>query len=366
MKIIKLSKDNFNKTVDLVKVTLENNGLVVLPSDTAYGLAANACSAKAVQRIYDFKGRQFGKGLSIFLNNFSEIGQYTIYSHHQEVTIKTLLPGPFTVILESRGLVSPQVEPGDKTLGIRIIDHQLIKAVTQSVAFPITATSANLAGKGPHFSIDSFLKTLSVKKKKEIDLIVDAGQLPRRPTSTLVRLVDDKIKVLRQGILNLELLLEKETQSESETKEIAQKIFREYLNKDLSNTAVVLVMKGSLGAGKTVFAKGIGELFGLELTSPTFVLMDEHLVKTKKEKLKTKNIFNAKILYHLDLYRIESEEEILELNLSQFLKKGNLMMIEWGEKLSVFEKLKTDKTVFYLMQIEETGRNKRKFSFFKV
>jgi L-threonylcarbamoyladenylate synthase len=356
MRVIKLADSNVKETVKRVASVLRKNGLVVLPSDTAYGLAANASSSDAVQKVYDFKGRLFAKGLSVFLNNLDEIEKYAKYNQPQWSIIKTLLPGPFTVILESKGRATPAVEPGDGTLGVRVVDQELISRVTQSVPFPITATSANLAGKGPHFSIRAFLATLSEKKKAMISLVVDAGTLPRRPTSTVIRLAGEKIEVLREGSLNLKPLWQEESKSEAETQKMAQKLLNNFLSKDLKNQAVVVVMKGDLGAGKTVFAKGIGEQFGLSLTSPTFVLMDERPVN--QSPLKT--------IYHLDLFRINEESELLELKLGQFLKKGNLILIEWGEKLSVFEKLKTKNTTFYLLQIEDLGINRRKLSLYQI
>ena len=380
MKIIKYQKPDLNKIAKQVEKNLKAGGLVVLPSDTAYGLAVDARSQKAVARIYAFKGRRFGKGVSIFLNSLDEAGQYTIYNKHQLTILKTLLPGPFTVVLKSKGKLALNLEPGDGTLGVRVIEHDLIRAVTQSVGFPITATSANLAGKGPHFSVSSFLNTLSVRKKRMIDLVVDAGDLPRRPTSTLVRLVRDEMEILRQGILNPELIFQQEAKGKPATKKFAQKIFQEYLAKDLRQKAVMVILKGGLGAGKTVFAQGIGELFNLRLTSPTFVLMDEHPIniKSKSRKLKTMDTpgvcegslpvwgRDLKNIYHLDLYRIEDENELLGLELEKFLKPGNLILIEWEEKLSIFERLKSGKVAFYFVQIEEISKNRRRLSCYKL
>lgn len=289
MEIVKLKKENLTKIVNMAKKVLLADGLVVLPSDTAYGLAANACSAKAANKVYDFKGRQFAKGLSVFLNNLEEIKKYTIYSQEQWGIIRTLLPGPFTVVLKSKHKAAKAVEPDNGTLGVRIIDQALVKQITQAVTFPITATSANISGKGPHYSTASFLATLSEKKKTMVGLVIDAGVLPKRPTSTVVRLVGEEIKVLREGALNLRLFLRQETESEEETRELAQKIFKNFLFKNLKNQAVAVILKGDLGSGKTVFAQGIGEILGLQLTSPTFVLLDEYKIKTKNQKLKTKN-----------------------------------------------------------------------------
>jgi L-threonylcarbamoyladenylate synthase len=356
MKIIKLEKTNLKKTASLAKEVLDQDGLVIIPTDTVYVLAAKATSSKAAQKILDFKGRWEGKGISVFLNNLSKVKDYVECSQDQERILETILPGFFTVVLKSKKKVAPEIEPGDDTVGIRIIDESFVKALTKICDYPVTATSANITGKGPHYSIDSFLKTLSEKKKKEISLIIDAGQLPRRKPSTVFRLVKDQIEIIREGSLNPKLVLKEKTDSEAKTKKLAQKIYQQFFKEVLESQALVVIMRGDLGTGKTVFAKGLGELFKKELTSPTFVLMDEYQINQKP----------IKNIYHLDLYRLESDEEVVDLNLARFLEKGNLILIEWGEKLSTFHTLKKANTAFFLLQIEDLGGSKRGLKLYRI
>ena len=351
-----MKKDNLQETTNLVKKVLDSDGLVVIPSDTVYVSAARADSPKAVKKILDFKGRQFNKGISVFLRNFSEIKKYAYYSKNQAQVIKTLLPGFFTIVLDSKHRLASQLEPPDGTIGIRIVDNNFINCLLDLTGFPITATSANLSGRPPHYSVSSLLATLSKKKKKLLTLIVDFGRLPRNLPSTVVRLTAEKIKVIRKGLLNPKLILEEKTGSEIATGKFAQRVYQKIFKKYLKNQAVLLIMQGDLGAGKTVFAKGIGELFGQQFTSPTFVLLDEYRIN----KRPLKNI------YHLDLFRVESEEEIEGLKLESFLEKGNLMLVEWGEKLSTLPKLKNDQRRFFLLQIEEKGEKIRLFKLYQL
>jgi len=356
MKIIKLKENNFKKAIDLVKKTLGDDGLVVVPSDTVYVLASKATSSPAVKKILNFKGRRPDRGISFFLNNFSQIKDYARYSSSQKEILKILLPGFFTVILTSTGKTAPEIEPGDGTVGVRVVNNDFINKLTKAVDFPITATSANISGKGPHFSINSFLNTLSEKKKKMLDLVIDAGQLPKRQPSTVVRLIEDKIEILRKGMVNPRLVLTKKTKPEAETRKLAREIYETNLKKHLKSKAVVVILQGDLGAGKTVFAKGIGEIFGKEFFSPTFVLLDEHPI----------NQGLVRNIYHLDLFRLETEEEVLELGLAKFLEKGNLFLIEWGEKLSTLQGFKREKVVFFLLQISQVEGNSRGFKFYKL
>jgi len=355
MKIIKLKKDNFQKAINLAKKTLDNNGLVVIPSDTVYVLAGKATSSKVAKKILDFKGRRFSKGISIFLKSINEIGDYAHFDKNQARIIKTLLPGFFTVVLKSKGKIVRELEPGDNTIGIRVIDHQFVNQLLAAIGFPITATSANTAGRGPHYSIFSFLRTLSGKKKAMLGLVIEAGKLPRFSPSTVVRLAKEEIKILRKGILNPKLILTQRTRTEAATKKLAQKIYQEFLKKELKNKAVVVILRGELGVGKTVFAQGLGEFFNQQFFSPTFVLLDEYPINQPP----------VKSIYHADLFRLETDEEVQDLELEKFLTPGNLLLIEWGEKLLSLQTLKSKNTAFFWLQIEEEKRV-RKFKLYKV
>ncbi|MCD6225531.1 threonylcarbamoyl-AMP synthase [bacterium] len=356
MKIIKLKKDNVNQIIKEAKKILEKDGLVVFPFDTVYGLMANALSDKAVEKIYQFKGRRFGKGISIAVKNKKEIEKFAFLNEKQRELINTLLPGPFTIVLKSKHKASRLLEPEDGTIGIRIPRYPLLQKLTKNLPFPVTATSANLSGKGPHHQIEAFLKTLSGSKKLLLDLIVDAGKLPSRSPSTVIRLVDNQIDILRQGTFNPRFIKSYSSSSPEETKVIAQKIYQQFFLPSLSKTAVVVILHGNLGVGKTVFAQGIGALWKEQLISPTFVLIDEREIGNSV----------LKRLYHIDLYRLESEKEIEDLQLEKFAKRGNLLLIEWGNKLSSFAKLKKQKTKFFLVKIKDKGKRKRKIFLYQI
>lgn len=353
MQILKPSIQSAQKAAEI----LDKNGVVVVPSDTAYGLSVNAASPQAVKKIYKIKGRKFGKGISVFLNSKDEIDKYAHIDDNQKQIIDALLPGPFTIILKSKGKTAPELEAEDKTLGVRVISQPFINKLTSIYQTPITATSANISGKGPHYSTEAFIRTLSQEKKELIDLVIDAGKLPQKATSTVIRIVEDEIKYLRKGELEPKLVKEIKTESNRETRKKAQEIYQTYFKEKLKNKAVVVIMKGDLGAGKTVFAKGIGELFNQKLISPTFVLLDEYKIKQRE----------IKNLYHLDLYRIEQKEEIVNLGIPNLIEQGNLLLIEWGGKLSIFENLPKENAAFYLVQIlEQQEQNQRLIRLYKI
>jgi len=214
---------------------------------------------------------------------------------------------------------------------------------------PITATSANLSGKSPHYSIESLLKQLPESKKKLIDLIVDAGKLPRNKPSTVIDLVEENIKILRRGDIVFTQVDTYLSRSAKETKKIAKFVLNKLLEKDFERP-LVFIIEGEIGVGKTVFVKGMGEFLGIkEIVSPTFVVMYEYEVeKSKVDKL-----------IHLDLYNLEEKEEFEYLKIGEYLAPGNLLAIEWGEKVGeIFDLLKEKGEIVYVKMSYENEKER--------
>ena len=154
--------------------------------------------------------------------------EYVLLSDNAQNIYANLLPGPFTIISEGKHKVAKGIEAENGTLGIRIPDNKWIRDLVKEVDGPVTATSANLSGRTPHYSLESFVKTLSKKKLMMIDMIVDAGKLPRNKPSTVIDATEPEIKILRRGDLvpgKSQLLTSK---SEKETEKIAEYILKKH------------------------------------------------------------------------------------------------------------------------------------------
>lgn len=110
------------------------------------------------------------------------------------------------------------------------------------------------------------------------------------------------------------------TNSAEETKELAAKLVAEL------KTGAVITLEGDLGAGKTTFAQGVGEALGIKrMTSPTYTLIRDYPVEEKG--------FGIDRLYHIDLYRLETAEEVFQLGLNElWFSPKHLLLIEWPEK----------------------------------
>jgi L-threonylcarbamoyladenylate synthase len=179
---------------------LQGGGIMAFPTDTVYGLGANCFAKSAIQRIFRLKGRKSSKPLSVLISDKSMIMSLAdeIPSLFWVLTEK-FWPGPLTLVLKaSSELPKEMVGPGE-SVGIRLPDILWLQRLIDNVAFPITATSANISGEDeiddPHRIKDIFCG--------KIDLIVDGGKTGGILPSTVVDLSSPKPKILREGAVPL-------------------------------------------------------------------------------------------------------------------------------------------------------------------
>jgi tRNA threonylcarbamoyl adenosine modification protein YjeE len=193
------------------------------------------------------------------------------------------------------------------------------------------------------------LKTLSDKKKKLLDLVVDFGKLPKNKPSTVVDLSEEKLKILREGDLNLKSVKQFISKTADQTKKISRFLFNKYI-KHVSKKPLIFLIEGELGVGKTIFIKGIGEELGIDnIISPSFVIYYEYDIKNR----------GVEKLYHLDLYLLEEAAEFDYLHIERMLKSRTIVCIEWGEKIgAIYNLLKSKGKVVYI-RMEYINEKKR-------
>lgn len=334
-----ISLTEFSRSPKQVMDCLSAGGLIFFPTDTVYGFIADATSEKAVNKLIAFKNRPPGKAISVFVSDEKMMKEIVTISQGQEQILRKLLPGPFTIILQSEHKVSKLLESEKGTLGVRLPDYPLVTELVKQYGKPTTATSANVGGRSPHYSVESFLKDVPENKMKLIDLIVDGGKLPRNKPSTIIDLTQPQIKLLRQGDITFKDSETFVTKSEGQTKKTAQFIYNRL--KKSSDKPLAVILEGEMGTGKTQFVKGVAEQLGImNIISPTFVIYYEY------ETLGTENFDK---LYHFDLYNIEDESEYKDLGIEKLLIPGNLLMIEWGEKLGdLYNQLEEKADIVYI------------------
>jgi len=272
MLILQISK-NYNQVLKKAAAAISSGKLVIFPSDTVYILAVDPTNQLAVDTLLLFKDRWTGKAISIAVSDIKMAQNYVEISKDTKNLYQNLLPGPFTIVSPGRHRVAKGIEAENGTLGIRIPDSKYISDLVKLLGKPITATSANLSGRTPNYSVETFLRPLSQKKKNIISLIIDAGKLPKNKPSTVIDAVGSEIKILRRGDLitgSSETLISK---SEIETGKIAEFLLKKAL-KLSQKKPVVFSLSGDLGCGKTVFSRSLGKKIGItqKILSPTFVI----------------------------------------------------------------------------------------------
>jgi L-threonylcarbamoyladenylate synthase len=179
---------------------LKSGGVIVYPTDTAYGLGADATNPAAVQRVFDLKGRDRAKPIHVVVRDLVMAKSLVEFNPLAEKIFQKLLPGPLTIVLPKKSHVLDLLTGGLPTLGIRVPNHPICLELSQSVNFPYTATSANLSGSTTPYSPNEVTV--------QADFLLDGDTLPRVAPSTIVDLSDNEIKILREGPVSAEKLYE--------------------------------------------------------------------------------------------------------------------------------------------------------------
>lgn len=197
LSLFKPNRSSILKAAEMLK----SGGVIVYPTDTAYGLGANALSEEAVRKAFEVKGRDYSKPIHVVVKDLEMAQKFVEVNEIAEKLATYFLPGPLTLILPKKKIVPDLLTANLPTLGIRIPNCEVTKALSCLVDFPYTTTSANLSGNPASYSIEEVLTQLDPKK---IDLVLDAGVLPKILPSTLLDLTCTPPKILREGPVSRE------------------------------------------------------------------------------------------------------------------------------------------------------------------
>jgi L-threonylcarbamoyladenylate synthase len=175
-------------TYQQAKFLLEQDELVAFPTETIYGLGANALSDIAAKKIFDVKGRPNDNPLIVHLGSKEQISDYAeIENEIQQTIIHKLMPGPITLLLKKKNLISPLVCPVEY-VGIRLPSNHIAQAFLQAVHLPIAAPSANISGKPSPTNAQMVYDNVG----KQIPMIIDGGESEAGIESTVIRVIEEK------------------------------------------------------------------------------------------------------------------------------------------------------------------------------
>ncbi len=219
---LKINKD-LNKIKEAA-MEIKEGKIVLFPTETVYGIGANALNEKAVNKIFEAKGRASDNPLIVhicnldMLNNLvQEVGEI------EDKLITNFWPGPLTIIFNRKDCIPNNVTAGLSTVGIRMPSNSVARKLIEFAGLPIAAPSANISGKPSGTKIEDIIDELDGK----VDYILDSGMVDIGVESTVVRVVDSKVHILRPGkitvediqALGIDVVIEKQIMEECKAEE---------------------------------------------------------------------------------------------------------------------------------------------------
>lgn len=199
-------KINKNKALDKERAIrkaveiLKRGGLVIHPTDTCYGIAADPSSRRAIRNVYRFKGRDYKKPLFIIVKDLKSFKKYGKYCRTMEKVLNKYPNSQFTFITKKKDTVPSFLNPGYETIGIQIPKIDFSLSLLSIYGRPLIGTSANHSGMKECYTS----KGLTISIGNEYDfpiLILDYGTLPKRPVSNVIEVCNNGIKLIRCGDL---------------------------------------------------------------------------------------------------------------------------------------------------------------------
>jgi len=201
MKTLTLTHENKASVLAELLVVLASGGTIVYPTETSYALGANFFSTRACRAVYTLKGRSRNKPLPVLIPGRDYARTLVQFSPRSEELSQKYWPGPLTLVLPF--LYSEEwPHHTDKFLAVRLSSHPIASALAHAFGRPIVATSANRSGRELCYTISDVLQQYEHVRSKP-DLVLDAGKLPRRIPSTIIKDDLHTLKVLRPGLIKL-------------------------------------------------------------------------------------------------------------------------------------------------------------------
>lgn len=208
--IINIDEKNIENPGELEKLlkaaeVIKNGGLVVFPTETVYGLGANALNETAVKKIYAAKGRPSDNPLIVHVSNTEDIYKYAEVTEIAEKVIKKFMPAPLTLVLKKKNKILDCASPNLDTVAIRVPKNNTARKLIELAGFPIAAPSANISGKPSPTDAEHIIEAMNGKA----DMIICGENCEIGLESTVISFNDNNsINILRSGYITREMLSE--------------------------------------------------------------------------------------------------------------------------------------------------------------
>ncbi|NWF76472.1 MAG: threonylcarbamoyl-AMP synthase [Nitrospirae bacterium] len=204
MELIKLNKNNLKEILFYTIEILKKGGMIAYPTETFYGLGVKYDQEDSLKKLYEIKKRPSYKAMPLIIGSKNLLPLLTKgVNEHTIYLMEKYWPGPLTIILPAKKILSDYITSGTHKVAVRIPGESFALDLAQKANFPITATSANPSRMKPAQDAHGVIKYF----RDKLDLIIDGGKTPGGLPSTIVEVTGDKIKILREGVIKKEQLL---------------------------------------------------------------------------------------------------------------------------------------------------------------
>jgi L-threonylcarbamoyladenylate synthase len=185
-----------SRGIEKVSQIILQGGVVAFPTETFYGLGADALDSKALQKVFQIKGREDKKPLLLLVADRTWLpGLVKKISPPAQRLMERFWPGPLTLVFEASPHLPPMLTANTGKVGVRISSHPVAQALVQAVGRAITATSANVAGQPSASLASEVFQALG----KQVDAVLDGGQTAGGLGSTVLDVSGILPKIIRQG-----------------------------------------------------------------------------------------------------------------------------------------------------------------------
>ena len=180
---------------------IKEGGIVIFPTETVYGIGTNGLNKEAIKKLYEVKQRPLNKPISLLVSNIEMVNQVAKNISKLEYKImQNFFPGPLTIILEKKDIVPDILTANTNTVGIRMPSGEIARKLIEYAGIPIATPSANISGKPSGTNIKDIQKDFAGK----VDCLIDNGESKLGIPSTIIRVINNEVHILRQGSIPME------------------------------------------------------------------------------------------------------------------------------------------------------------------
>lgn len=195
-------KEENPESPEIAASIISSGGTIIYPTETLYGLGADALSEISVRKVFVVKGRPHGKAIPVLVKDIEMLHEVAFVTEQASRLIDRFLPGALTLVLNQKTKLPDLITADTGRVAVRISSHPFVKRLFSYMSKPLTATSANISGRDNLYDIRDIIEAFHSR----VDLIIDSGSLHPSKGSTVVDLTQTPPSIIREGEISRELI----------------------------------------------------------------------------------------------------------------------------------------------------------------